>query len=103
MEENRTYEVIENTEETAIAEVNEGYEESETSDNGLVAKLAVGAVIAAAGVGALLFKNRHKFEERQIRKLEKKGYVIRKKDDCEGDKCVDYVEVFDENDPDDIK
>lgn len=56
-------------------------ERSEESGDG-VSLLVVGAVmIVAAGVGAigaLLYKNRAKLEERKIKRWEKKGYVIYK-------------------------
>lgn len=59
----------------------EGTEPCEESSDG-VSLLAVGAVmIVAAGVGAigaLLYKNRAKLEERKIKRWEKKGYVIYK-------------------------
>lgn len=64
--------------ETVIDESTEPCEES--SDG--ISLLAVGAVmIVAAGVGAigaLLYKNRAKLEERKIKRWEKKGYVIYK-------------------------
>lgn len=74
---------------TNNSEAQETYTESNTSSNGGGSKslgvLVVGALIAG-GVG--LFKNRDKIkakkEEKQIKKLEKKGYVVYKADDiCE--------------------
>lgn len=68
-------EEIENNEATEL----EVYEESAKSGNGIAGKIAIGVVAAAAGVGALVWhKTKAKREERAIRKLEKKGYVIYK-------------------------
>lgn len=74
---------------TNNTEVQGTYTESDTSSNGGGSKglgvLVVGALIAG-GVG--LFKNRDKIkakkEEKQIKKLEKKGYVVYKAEEvCE--------------------
>lgn len=62
-------EIIE-TEEMGIQET------PESSGNGIVGKLAVGAVIVGAGVAAFLYKTRAKREKKNIEKLRKKGYVI---------------------------
>lgn len=51
-------------------------EQPQKSGAGIIA-LAVGAGIVA-GVTALICKNKHKFEEYRIKKLEKKGYVVYK-------------------------
>lgn len=73
---NNTFEGIENIEATEISN------DLETSDNGLVGKIVVGAVIVAVGAAAaFVYKNRAKIEERQIRKLEKKGYLISRPED----------------------
>lgn len=45
---------------------------------------------AAAGVGAWLYKNRNKLEERKIKRLEKKGYIVVKSEDL--NKNVEEVE-----------
>lgn len=68
-------EEIENNEVTDV----EVYEEPTKSGNDIVGKIAVGAVAVGAGVAALVWhKTKAKREERAIRKLEKKGYVIYK-------------------------
>ena len=73
---NNTFEGIENIEATEISN------DLETSDNGFVGKIVVGAVIVAVGAAAaFVYKNRAKFEERQIRRLEKKGYLISRPED----------------------
>lgn len=69
-EEMKNLEAIENT------DVMEICDDAVSSGNGIVGKLVVGAVVVGAGVAALLYKNRAKLEERRVRKLEKKGYVI---------------------------
>lgn len=71
-------EEIENNEVTDV----EVYEEPAKSGNGIVGKIVVGTAVAVAGVGALVWhKTKAKREERTIRKLEKKGYVISKVQD----------------------
>lgn len=60
----------------------EYYEEPETTGNGIVGKIAIGAVAAVVGAGAFVYyKTKDKREQRTIRKLEKKGYVISKQID----------------------
>ena len=71
MDENMT--VFEENENLEVAE----NENCEDSGKGILGKILVGAVIAAgAGVGAALYKNRDKLEQRRIAKLEKKGYRV---------------------------
>lgn len=84
-----------NYEEMEDIEAVEVDEETETSRNGIVGKLIVGAVVAvAAGAGALIYKNRAKLREIQIRNLEKKGYIVSRPDE---DACVDdNVEYVDD-------
>lgn len=60
-------------------EVVEVIEDTVPSGNGLAKVLVVGAVAVVGAVVALAYKNRNKFEEMQIRRLEKKGYIITKK------------------------
>ena len=68
-------EELENNEATEV-EINE--EPIETG-NGVVGKIAIGIGLAVAGAGAFVWhKTKAKREERTIRKLEKKGYVITK-------------------------
>lgn len=62
-------------------EVVEVIEDTVPSGNGLAKVLVVGAVAVATAVGVLVYKNRNKFEEMQIRRLAKKGYIITKKYD----------------------
>lgn len=72
MEEIETYEATE----MVPAEYNE---EPESTGNGIVGKIAIGVGLAVAGAGAFVWhKTKAKREERTIRKLEKKGYVISK-------------------------
>ena len=53
-----------------------------STSKGIGGKIGVGVGLAALGaVGALVWKNRAKFEERKIKKLEKKGYVVLKEED----------------------
>lgn len=73
---NNTFEGIENIEATEICN------DLETSNDGLVGKIVVGAIIVAVGAAAaFVYKNRAKFEEQQIRRLEKKGYLISRPED----------------------
>ena len=75
-------EEMKNFEENENTEVTEICDDLETSDNGIVGKIVVGAVIVAVGAAAaFVYKNRAKIEERQIRKLEKKGYLISRPED----------------------
>lgn len=74
MEENKTMEmeVMDNT------EVMDTYEPEETSGKG-ISVVAVGAVLAAIGVGvAVVRKRKGKLDEWRIKRLEKKGYVVTK-------------------------
>lgn len=74
-EELKVMEEIENNE----AMEAEYHDEPVNTGNGGVGKIVFGVVAAAAGVGALVWhKTKDKREERTIRKLEKKGYVISK-------------------------
>lgn len=60
----------------------EYYEEPVETGNGVVGKIAIGAVAAVVGAGAFIYyKTKDKREQRTIRKLEKKGYVISKQID----------------------
>lgn len=77
MEENKTMEM----EVMNDDEVMDTYETEETSGKGL-GVVAVGAVLAAVGVGiAVARKNKGKLDEWRIRRLEKKGYVVTKPED----------------------
>lgn len=53
-------------------------EETVSSGNGGRRLLMLGIGIVAGTVIGLIYKNRNKFEEMQIRRLEKKGYKITK-------------------------
>lgn len=93
-EEMKTFEEIENT------EVNYEDMEPETSDNGIVGKVMVGLVLAVGGAAAFVWhKTADKREERAIRKLEKKGYVITKviEDDTSEEDVSEDMEDTEEN------
>ena len=81
-EENKNLEVIED-EEVEVTEM-----EPETSGNGVLGKLALGAAIVAAGSVILLRKTKAKREEFKIRQLEKKGYIITRPDEVEDAEVV---------------
>lgn len=70
-----TNEIMEVEELTTVEDV-EIYEESEGSVVGTVLKVVAGAAIAAGGI--LLYKGRNKITDWNIKRLEKKGYVITK-------------------------
>ena len=87
------------TEEINENEEIEVYDEPEESGSGVFKKLAIGASILG-GIGltiALVYKkNRATLEERRIRKLEKKGYIIQRPIDIdtyvEDENVVEEVE-----------
>ena len=85
-------EVIENTD---VLEP-EVYDEPEESGIGL-GKLALGVGLVAGGIGILCYKFKDKFEEHQVKKLKKKGYVVIKPED-EDDifEDADYIEDIEE-------
>ena len=65
--------------ENEIVEEEDVCEAQEDSGSGILGKIVIGlGVAAAAGIGALVYKNRDKIEARRIARLEKKGYVITK-------------------------
>lgn len=73
--------MVEELEENETTEL-EVCEEPVETGNGIVGKIVVGAIVAGAGVGALIWhKTKAKREARAIRNLEKKGYVIYKAQD----------------------
>lgn len=76
----------------------EEIEEIETEGSGMVGAAAaiIGAVVAVgAGIGALIYKNRDKIDERRINILRKKGYTVYK------DENVVEVEFEDSDEEDD--
>lgn len=79
--------------ENEIEEVEMDMEEyPETSGKGILGLLALVGVAAGGAVGGLIYKNRNKLEEREIKKLEKKGYIITKPEpveDVESEECSD--------------
>ena len=87
-------EVIENTD-VLDPEV---YDEPEESGISL-GKLALGVGLVAGGIGILCYKFKGKFEEHQVKKLKKKGYVVIKPEDEDNifdDEDDDYVENIEE-------
>lgn len=65
--------------ENEIVEEEDVCEAQEDSGSGILGKIVIGlGVAAAAGICALVYKNRDKIEARRIARLEKKGYVITK-------------------------
>ena len=92
-------EVIENTD-VLDPEV---YDEPEESGIGL-GKLALGVGLVAGGIGFLCYKFKGKFEEHQVKKLKKKGYVVIKPEDeediFEDDDCIEDIEDIEETSED---
>ena len=88
-------EVIENTD---VLEP-EVYDEPEESGIGL-GKLALGVGLVAGGIGFLCYKFKGKFEEHQVKKLKKKGYVVIKPEDEEDSfedaDCIEDIEDIEE-------
>ena len=88
-------EVIENTD---VLEP-EVYDEPEESGIGL-GKLALGVGLVAGGIGFLCYKFKGKFEDHQVKKLKKKGYVVIKPEDeediFEDADCIEDVEDIEE-------
>lgn len=83
------------TEEINENEEIEVYNEPEESGSGILGKVVIGAlVVVGAGVAALIYKNKGKLDERRIRKLEKKGYIIQRPIDVDTD--VDDESVVEE-------
>ena len=92
-------EVIENTD-VLDPEV---YDEPEESGISL-GKLALGVGLVAGGIGILCYKFKDKFEEHQVKKLKKKGYVVIKPEDeediFEDADCVEDIEDIEETSED---
>ena len=88
-------EVIENTD---VLEP-EVYDEPEESGIGL-GKLVLGVGLVAGGIGILCYKFKDKFEEHQVKKLKKKGYVVIKPEDeddiFEDNDCIKDIEDIEE-------
>lgn len=55
---------------------------------GVIPLISVALLAVGGTVGALIYKNRAKLEERRIEKLRKKGYVITKVDVIDEDDSV---------------
>ena len=81
----------------------EVYDEPEESGIGL-GKLALGVGLVAGGIGFLCYKFKGKFEEHQVKKLKKKGYVVIKPEDeediFEDDDCIEDIEDIEETSED---
>ena len=93
-------EVIENDIDVLEPEV---YDEPEESGISL-GKLALGVGLVAGGIGILCYKFKDKFEEHQVKKLKKKGYVVIKPEDeediFEDADCVEDIEDIEETSED---
>ena len=93
-------EVIENDIDVLEPEV---YDETEESGISL-GKLALGVGLVAGGIGILCYKFKDKFEEHQVKKLKKKGYVVIKPEDeediFEDADCIEDVEDIEETSED---
>ena len=82
------------TEEINENEEIEVYTEPEESGSRILGKVVIGAlVVVGAGVAALIYKNKGKLDERRIRKLEKKGYIIQRPIDADTDVDDEVEEV----------
>ena len=80
-------EIMEMSNETT--EVSE-YDTNQSSGGGL-GKVLIGlGVVAAAGIAAVVVKNKGRIEERQINKLRQKGYIVYHEDEVE--EVVDVYE-----------
>lgn len=90
---NEEIKVIDENEIEEVVMDNEEY--PETSGGGILGVLALVGVAAGGAIGGLIYKNRNKFEERKIKKLEKKGYIITKPEPVEDVEPEDYSD--DEN------
>ena len=83
-----------------IEETDVDFEQTETGNSGLAGKVLIGAIGTAAVVAAVaVVKGKDKFktwkEQRDIKKMQKKGYVVIKSDDVQ-----EIVEVeADQEDP----
>lgn len=67
-----------------VVKVIEECDPMENSGGNVLVKFVVGLGLTVIGVGgAIIYKNRDKLEARQIKKLEKKGYIVRKAEPVE--------------------
>lgn len=69
--------------ENVVEEVMENCEVNpSTSGHGAIGLIIAGVGLAVvSGIGFLVYKNRHRIEERKVASLKKKGYVVYKSDD----------------------
>lgn len=93
MEENMTNEMIEEIDVTEDTEI-EVYDESEDKGFNVVGAAIVGGLVLLGGVVIAKRKKISEwFEKRQVKKLEKKGYVIFDKNDVTDDEeeCLEVT------------
>ena len=67
-----------------VEQVAENCDEIKKS-GGVIGKIVFGVAVVVTAGTVLLVKNRHKITEHQIRRLEKKGYVVTRPDEASED------------------
>lgn len=79
--------------ENVLNEVEEvAFDQNESGSN--IGKIVFGlGVLAVAGIGTLVYKNREKIDQMRIAKLEKKGYVISKAEEVVDEDSSDDEEI----------
>lgn len=85
--ENENIETLEVIEEPEVLET----EEFEDQKSGF-GKIALASLLVIGGAAAIGYKFRNKFEERQVEKLRKKGYLILEPEPIEDEEDVEIVE-----------
>lgn len=86
-------EVLENITEVEVDDAPIYVDAVTSSNKGIGVLIAVGVAATAAAAVGIWRATKDKREERQIRKLEKKGYVITKSNKNDGPIDADYAEV----------